>query len=56
MLISQDETFGPVAAIFSFSSEEEMVALANQTEFGLAGYFFSENIGRVFVLRSDSRV
>ncbi|OJJ79118.1 NAD-dependent succinate-semialdehyde dehydrogenase [Aspergillus glaucus CBS 516.65] len=47
MLLANNETFGPVAAIFSFSSEEEVIALANDTEVGLAGYFFSENINRV---------
>ena len=48
MLLAADETFGPLAAIFNFSSEEEVVELANDTEFGLAGYFFSQDIGRVF--------
>ena len=47
MDIAYDETFGPVAAIFSFSTEEEAIRLANDTEFGLAGYFFSSDIGRV---------
>lgn len=47
MLVASDETFGPLAAIFSFSSEKEAMALANDTEVGLAGYFFSENISRV---------
>ncbi|KAJ5378272.1 Aldehyde dehydrogenase N-terminal [Penicillium cataractarum] len=47
MLVYQEETFGPLAAVFSFSDEEEVIALANDTEFGLAGYIFSENISRV---------
>lgn len=47
MLVYQEETFGPLAAIFSFSDEEEVISLANETEFGLAGYMFSENISRV---------
>lgn len=47
MLLATDETFGPLAAIFAFSSEEEVIEMANDTEFGLAGYFFSENINRV---------
>ncbi|KAJ5471313.1 hypothetical protein PENFLA_c066G00483 [Penicillium flavigenum] len=47
MEVAYDETFGPLAAIFTFSSEEEAVALANDTEFGLAGYFFSKDISRV---------
>jgi succinate-semialdehyde dehydrogenase/glutarate-semialdehyde dehydrogenase len=46
MLVANDETFGPLAAIFSFSEEKEAIALANDTEAGLAGYFFSENISR----------
>lgn len=48
MLLATDETFGPLAAIFSFGSEEEVVKLANDTEFGLAGYFLSRDVGRVF--------
>ncbi|VUC24787.1 unnamed protein product [Clonostachys rosea] len=47
MQVATDETFGPLAAIFSFASENEAVELANATEFGLAGYFFSKDIGRV---------
>ncbi|KAJ5753595.1 Aldehyde dehydrogenase N-terminal [Penicillium nucicola] len=47
MLLASDETFGPLAAIFSFSTEEDVLAAANDTEFGLAGYFFSDNINRV---------
>ncbi|CAI7565658.1 unnamed protein product [Penicillium bialowiezense] len=47
MLLASDETFGPLAAIFTFSSEEQVIKMANDTEFGLAGYFFSENINRV---------
>ncbi|EAW24591.1 NAD-dependent succinate-semialdehyde dehydrogenase [Aspergillus fischeri NRRL 181] len=47
MTVAYEETFGPLAAIFSFKSEQEAVDLANATEFGLAGYFFSENVGRV---------
>ncbi|KAI5458798.1 Aldehyde/histidinol dehydrogenase [Mariannaea sp. PMI_226] len=47
MDVATDETFGPLAAIFSFKSEKEVIELANDTEFGLAGYFYSKNIGRV---------
>lgn len=47
MQVAEDETFGPLAAIFSFQTEEEAITLANATEFGLAGYFFSRDIGRV---------
>ncbi|KAH7011060.1 aldehyde dehydrogenase domain-containing protein [Ilyonectria destructans] len=47
MDVATDETFGPLAAIFTFDNEREVIELANDTEFGLAGYFFSKNIGRV---------
>jgi succinate-semialdehyde dehydrogenase / glutarate-semialdehyde dehydrogenase len=48
MLCAREETFGPVAPVFRFKTEEEAVALANDTEFGLASYFYSRDIGRVF--------
>ncbi|KAG7664226.1 uncharacterized protein J8A68_002240 [[Candida] subhashii] len=48
MLITQEETFGPVAPLIKFSSEEEVIQLANHTNVGLAGYFFSNDIRRVF--------
>jgi succinate-semialdehyde dehydrogenase / glutarate-semialdehyde dehydrogenase len=48
MLCSREETFGPVAPVFRFKTEAEVLALANATEFGLASYFFSRDIGRVF--------
>lgn len=47
MAVATDETFGPLAAIFPFTTEAEAVALANDTELGLAGYFFSKDIGTV---------
>ncbi|MDN3496692.1 NAD-dependent succinate-semialdehyde dehydrogenase [Planococcus sp. APC 4015] len=47
MLVASEETFGPLAPVFTFSTEEEAIALANDTEFGLAGYFFSRDIGRI---------
>jgi succinate-semialdehyde dehydrogenase/glutarate-semialdehyde dehydrogenase len=46
MKIAYEETFGPVAPLFSFSTEEEAVAMANDTPYGLASYFFSRDIGR----------
>ncbi|MCW5205661.1 NAD-dependent succinate-semialdehyde dehydrogenase [Desulfobulbus sp. F5] len=46
MLIAHEETFGPIAPLFSFSTEEEAVALANDTPYGLASYFFSRDIGK----------
>jgi succinate-semialdehyde dehydrogenase/glutarate-semialdehyde dehydrogenase len=48
MLCSREETFGPVAPVFRFKTEAEVVALANATEFGLASYFYSRDIGRIF--------
>jgi succinate-semialdehyde dehydrogenase/glutarate-semialdehyde dehydrogenase len=48
MAISREETFGPVAPLFRFETEEEAVRLANDTEFGLAAYFFGRDIARVW--------
>ena len=48
MLCAREETFGPVAPVFRFETEAEVIALANDTEFGLASYFYSRDIGRVF--------
>jgi succinate-semialdehyde dehydrogenase/glutarate-semialdehyde dehydrogenase len=48
MLVAQEETFGPVAPLFRFKTEEEAIALANNTPFGLAAYFFGRDIGRVW--------
>ncbi|MDA1325273.1 MAG: NADP-dependent succinate-semialdehyde dehydrogenase [Proteobacteria bacterium] len=48
MKIAREETFGPVAPLFSFKTEEEVIRMANDTEFGLASYFYSRDIGRVW--------
>ena len=48
MRIWREETFGPVAAVVKFTSEEEALAAANDTDFGLAAYFYSRDIGRVW--------
>ena len=48
MLCAREETFGPVAPVFRFKTEAEVIALANNTEFGLASYFFSRDVGRIF--------
>ncbi len=48
MLIASEETFGPVAPLFRFKTEEEAIAMANDTEFGLASYFYSRDLGRVW--------
>jgi succinate-semialdehyde dehydrogenase/glutarate-semialdehyde dehydrogenase len=47
MLVAHEETFGPLAPIFAFDTEAEAIARANDTEFGLAAYFYSRDIGRV---------
>jgi succinate-semialdehyde dehydrogenase/glutarate-semialdehyde dehydrogenase len=47
MLFAKEETFGPLAPIFAFDTEDEVIALANDSEFGLASYFYSRDIGRV---------
>ncbi len=48
MAIFKEEIFGPVAPVFKFSTEEEAIAMANDTEFGLAAYVYTENIGRIW--------
>lgn len=50
MLLAREETFGPVAAVLPFDSEEEVIRRANDTSFGLAAYFFTRDIGRVWRL------
>lgn len=47
-LIQSEETFGPICALFKFTSEEEAIAKANDTPFGLAAYFYSDNIHRCY--------
>ncbi len=48
MAVAREETFGPVAPLFRFKTEEEAIAMANATEFGLACYFYARDIGRVW--------
>ena len=48
MKVAREETFGPVAPLFRFETEDEVIALANATEFGLASYFYSNNIKRIW--------
>ena len=48
MKVAREETFGPVAPLFRFSTEDEAIRLANDTEFGLAAYFYSRDIGRIW--------
>ncbi|KAI9006385.1 succinate-semialdehyde dehydrogenase [NADP+] GabD [Hyaloraphidium curvatum] len=48
MVIATEEVFGPVSAVFKFETEEQVIQLANNTDFGLAAYFYSRDIGRVW--------
>lgn len=48
MLLAKEETFGPVAPIFRFKTDEEVIHMSNDTEFGLASYFYSKNIERIW--------
>jgi succinate-semialdehyde dehydrogenase / glutarate-semialdehyde dehydrogenase len=48
MLCAREETFGPVAPVFKFKTEQEAIDAANNTEFGLASYFYSRDVGRIF--------
>lgn len=47
-VVNKEETFGPLVPLIKFKTEEEVLALANDTEYGLAGYFFSQNYARIF--------
>ena len=48
MAVAREETFGPVAPLFRFKTDEEAIRMANDTEFGLAAYFYSRDIGRIW--------
>ncbi|HUA53024.1 MAG TPA: aldehyde dehydrogenase family protein, partial [Candidatus Sulfotelmatobacter sp.] len=48
MAVTREETFGPVAPVFRFRGEADAVRMANDTEFGLAAYFYARDVGRVF--------
>ena len=48
MIVAREETFGPVAPLFRFDTVEEVIGLANATEFGLASYFYAKDLSRVF--------
>jgi len=55
MKIFREETFGPVAPLFRFSTDAEVIELANRTEFGLASYFYSRDIGRIWRVAEGSK-
>ena len=48
MKVAREETFGPVAPLFKFDNEAEVIAMANDSEFGLAAYFYSRDLSRVW--------
>jgi succinate-semialdehyde dehydrogenase/glutarate-semialdehyde dehydrogenase len=48
MKVAREETFGPVAPLFRFQTDEQAIQMANDTEFGLASYFYSRDIGRIW--------
>ena len=48
MLVAREETFGPVAPVFRFKDEADVIAQANDTQFGLASYFYARDLGRVW--------
>ncbi|MEH6473558.1 MAG: aldehyde dehydrogenase family protein, partial [Halopseudomonas sp.] len=48
MLVTYEETFGPLAPLYRFSNEAEAITMANATEFGLAAYFYSQDLARVW--------
>jgi len=48
MLVASEETFGPLAPLFRFHTDDEVIGMANDTEFGLAAYFYSRDIGRIW--------
>jgi len=48
MKVTREETFGPVAPLFRFKTEDEAIRMANDTEFGLASYFYSRDMGRIW--------
>ena len=48
MKVAQEETFGPLAPLFKFENEDEVIAMANDTIFGLAAYFYAKDLSRVY--------
>lgn len=56
MLVAHEETFGPVAACFSFSSDEEVISLANNTQYGLSAYFYTRDLKRTWFVADQLQV
>ncbi|KAJ8125547.1 hypothetical protein O1611_g8092 [Lasiodiplodia mahajangana] len=56
MKVSREETFGPLAPVFEFETEQEAITLANDSEFGLAGYFFSRDVSRIMRVANNMQV
>lgn len=56
MMIFEEETFGPVCPLFKFKTEDEVLKLANDTEVGLAGYFYSKDVSRIFRVAEELEV
>lgn len=56
MLVAHEETFGPVAACFSFSSDEEVIELANNTPYGLSAYFYTKDLKRTWLIADQLQV
>ena len=56
MMLAREETFGPVAPLFRFTTDEEAIRLANDTEFGLAAYFYGRDVARVWRVAEGARI
>ncbi|WP_163066515.1 aldehyde dehydrogenase family protein, partial [Acinetobacter baumannii] len=48
MIVTREETFGPLAPVYKFKTEQEAIDLANASQYGLASYFYGRDIGRIF--------
>jgi succinate-semialdehyde dehydrogenase/glutarate-semialdehyde dehydrogenase len=56
MQIAQNEIFGPVVSVIKFDTEQQAIDMANDTEYGLAGYFYSQNINRIYRVAEQLKV
>jgi acyl-CoA reductase-like NAD-dependent aldehyde dehydrogenase len=55
VVITREETFGPVAPLYRFKTDDEAIGMANDTEFGLAAYFYSRDIDRIWASGASPR-